>query len=505
MQENAWSPGLGLAVVAYVGMSILALRAAPQERRAVLRIAALFALAVLGYAAAVALLAFGFEVPSVYARGIATLLAGVSFIQLGGVLVFRTFLPRLRLTPPRILQDVIVALAQVVWGLIRLHYTGVDLAGIITTSAVITAVIGFSLQDTLGNILGGLALQLDQTVKVGDWIALDEHAVGRVVEIRWRQTSLETRNWETVVVPNSVLMKNRFMVLGRRAGHPVQQRQWIPFNVPFEVSPSHVIETVDRTLQRADIRGVAKDPQPSCLLVDLTQSSAAYSVAYWLTDLGAKNPTDSEVRIHIHSALTRAGIRLAVPTQALTITERVADATSETAREQNLRLEALRRVDLFEGLTAAELALLAERLKPAPFSRGDVVTQQGTRADWLYILVSGSVDVFVENGEHERAKVAELGPGSVFGEMGLMTGEPRAATIVARTQVDSYRLDKESFRDLIASRPEVADHISALLTKRRAEIDATLRHLDEDAHAAWAASTHRDIRRRIRSFFGIKE
>src|SRR6185503_20184069 len=125
---------------------------------------------------------------------------------------------------------------------------------------------------------------------------------------------------------------------------------------------------------------------------------------------------------------------------------------------------------------------------------------------WLYIIANGRADVYVES-DHDghRAKVAEIGPGTLCGEMGLMTGEPRAATVVARTPMDSYRLDKDSFRDLLVSRPDVADQISVLLARRRAQLDATLRNLDEKAQAAWTARARNDIRRTIQHFFGLAD
>src|SRR5690606_1306617 len=118
---------------------------------------------------------------------------------------------------PRIATDVITGAGYVIAALFLLSRAGVNLSGIIATSAVITAVIGFSMQDTLGNLMGGLALQLENSLHPGDWIDV-EGKVGRVLEVRWRQTSIETRDWETIVVPNSVLAKSTFTILGRRAG-----------------------------------------------------------------------------------------------------------------------------------------------------------------------------------------------------------------------------------------------------------------------------------------------
>jgi small-conductance mechanosensitive channel/CRP-like cAMP-binding protein len=503
-QEFDWPHGFTPATLLFIALVVLTLRVARGERKAAMRAAIVYALSVLGLFVASALRAADYPVAARYARGIAILFAGVGVIQIASILVFRTLLPRLRLAPPRILQDVIFAVAVVVWGLILLHSQGADLTGIITTSAVITAVIGFSLQDTLGNILGGLALQTDRSIEVGDWIQIEE-VVGKVVEIGWRQTSIETRDWETAVVPNSVLVKNRFLILGRRRDEPIQHRQWITFNVDFHYSPFRVTTAVTEALGPASIHGVSKRPAPRCLLTDLSGSSASYAVCYWLTDLTAKNPVDSEVRVHVHSALRRAGIPFALPAQNILFAEESQRRALRTEQELEQRVAALHDVDLFEGFEPEELRILAERLKPAPFARGDVMMEQGTQAYWLYLLVSGAADVFVENGRRGRAKVAELRPGDVIGEMGLMTGEPRSATVVARTDSECYRLDKDAFQDLIKSRPAVADQISMLLAKRRAELDATLEHLDAAARATWTADTHQDIRQRIRRFFGLDD
>ena len=143
--------------------------------------------------------------------------SAVVLIRMVGILVFRVLLPAVRVTPARIVEDLVITGITVAWGLVWLRLAGVDLGSLITTSAVITAVVAFSMQETLGNILGGVVLQLDQSIRVGDWVKLDDTS-GRVVEIRWRYTAVETRNRETVVIPNGWLMKNRFTLIGSRFG-----------------------------------------------------------------------------------------------------------------------------------------------------------------------------------------------------------------------------------------------------------------------------------------------
>ncbi|MFO1285777.1 MAG: mechanosensitive ion channel [Rubrivivax sp.] len=147
----------------------------------------------------------------------AVLLLGVGLIRLAGLALFRVALPALRVELPRILEDVAVVAGYALWLLVALSLAGVDLSSLVATSAVITAVLAFAMQDTLGNVLGGLALQLDDSLDIGDWLRVDDVS-GQVVQIQWRFTALRTRSGEKVVIPNAQLMKAKFFVIGHRDG-----------------------------------------------------------------------------------------------------------------------------------------------------------------------------------------------------------------------------------------------------------------------------------------------
>ena len=182
-------------------------------------------------------------------------------------------------------------------GLLLLSSVGkVDVTGIVATSAVITAVIGLSFQDTLGNMMGGMALQVERAIRVGDWIRIDGQE-GLVKEIRWRHTSIETRSWDTIVIPNSVLMKSQVTVLGQRTGEPRRHRQWVYFNVDFRYSPTQVIDVVETALRAEPIANIAHEPPPSCVLMDFKESYGSYAMRYWLTDLAVDDPTNTNAHL----------------------------------------------------------------------------------------------------------------------------------------------------------------------------------------------------------------
>src|ERR1700676_5472152 len=171
----------------------------------------LFGISFFGLLIAGALLHSGAAVtssPYLSVRCASLFIEGVAIVNVASVFVFAGVLRPAHLEPPQIAQDLLIALVYIAIAIVLLSESGVDFRGIVATSAVLTAVIGFSLQDTLGNIMGGMALQMEHTIRVGDWIRVDD-LEGKVKEIRWRQTSVETRNWDTIVIPNSVLMKGK--------------------------------------------------------------------------------------------------------------------------------------------------------------------------------------------------------------------------------------------------------------------------------------------------------
>ncbi|MFN3651888.1 MAG: cyclic nucleotide-binding domain-containing protein [Armatimonadota bacterium] len=500
---DAPHPGAALVAAAFFLTAGVLARALPKERRSILAASGLFVVSLVVGLSAGALHALGHPGAAQALLNAGILLEGLCGILLVGMAVFRVALPSLGVQQPRILQDVVVTVASMVWGLTWLRLHGVDLTSLLATSAVLTAVIGFAMQDTLGNILGGMAVQLDQSVRVGDWVRIGD-VEGRVVEIHWRQTALETRDWETVIIPNSVLSKNQFKILGRRQGEPVQLRRTVRFFVDYRQSPTQVIEVVTQTLRAARIPGVALEPQPDCVLTEIVQSEAGFAVRYWLTNLAVDEPTDSEVRIRIWTALDRAGIPLSIPAQAVFLTQETSARKSrKAAAALDERAAALQSVDLFRALQPDELIRLAEGLERAPFAAGERLMRQGEEADCLYLILSGQVEVLVEDGSGHSTPVAELGPGSFLGEMGLITGEPRSATALALTRVSALRLGHRAFEELLQSRPEVAEEVATALAVRKVGLAEAREQLSREARRRAVESTRGDLLRSMRAFFNL--
>jgi small-conductance mechanosensitive channel len=490
-------------LVLVIAMTWLLLRFRPAERRSVIATLRFFLLSLFGMLLAGILHVIFSGVITAVLHEAFLIATGVAMIRLTASFIFRIVLPLLRMRAAHIVEDVLIVIAYAGWGLIQLRYAGLDLGGIIATSAVITGVLAFSMQDTLGNLLGGLALQLDNSIKAGDWIRVDD-LVGKVLEIRWRSTAIETRNWETVVIPNSQLMKSKFTVLGRRLGEPEKWRRPVLFSVDIGVMPSRVISVVEAAINQADIPHVTKQPPANCILVDFESGSGRYCLRYGLNDLMQDDATDSAVRVHIYAALQRAGLRFALSEQSVRVIRQDEQREQQAkSRELDRRLDALQCVSLFEGFDEDERRILAQRLKYAPFARGDVMTKQGAVAHWLYIMNSGEADVVLETPQGGKTLLNTLPPGSFFGEGGLMTGEPRRASVIAKTDVECYRLDKNAFEDILLARPDIAGRISQILASRQFALERVQENLNAEESAAEIAQQGGEILEKIKRFFGI--
>ncbi|MGZ5038683.1 MAG: cyclic nucleotide-binding domain-containing protein [Usitatibacter sp.] len=490
--QLAWAMALALALA----IALLALRPADRARvRNAILVLGACALAEVASALAPA----EAWAAATIASDLAGAISGLVLIRLASMLFFHVVLPALRMQPPRIVEDIVTAGLYVGWGLVLLRLSGVDPASLVATSAVLTAVIAFSMQDTLGNVLGGVVLQLDRSLRVGDWLRVDDVS-GRVVEITWRHTAVETRNRETVVIPNGWMIKNRFTVIGTRGGTQSPWRRWVRLNVDLSAPASRVCAVLEAAVKDAEIPHVAENPAPSALLMEIGPRYGSYALRYWLDDPQLDDATDSVVRTHLLAALARHGMKLGVPYQEqLDIKDNEAHREAERAGEHERRLAALASIAIFAPLTPAERESLAGHLVYAPFVAGDVITRQGATAHWLYLVVSGEADVWVDTPAG-RKSIATLSAGSVFGEMGMMTGEPRRATVGARTDVVCYRLDKSGFEDIVKARPDIVESMSRILAERESQLESR-RALREVGGGELAP--HSVIHQRIRAFFGL--
>jgi small-conductance mechanosensitive channel/CRP-like cAMP-binding protein len=421
------------------------------------------------------------------------LLFSFSVVIASGLVLFDLVLARREL--PRILRDLVHGLAYLVTAAVVLTRSEVDVTKVFTASVLTTAVIGLALQETLGNIMAGLALQLERDFDIGDWIKIDDKITGRIREVRWRATTLMTKNGDLIIVPNGLVAR---AVLTNFSRPNSAHRRWIFVRIHFRHPPAQVRDVMVSAIR--SVPGIRVDPAPDCLLWEFKDDSVAYACRYWIDDFQQDDRSDSDVRSIIWYALHRAGMEIPFPSLNVNMTEMNEDRLARKLDEDYARrIDALSSVDVFRALDAEKIDRLARKLRMAIFGPGEQILHQGDPGDSLYVVRSGQVVVRLDTRAGHR-EIATLSPGQFFGEMSLMTGENRSATIVAKSDVECYIVDKDAFQQILEEKPELAGVISEILARRQITLDGTLTPVGLTTEAV----QKNQLRTRIAAFFGIK-
>ncbi|MGC9984367.1 MAG: mechanosensitive ion channel family protein [Polyangia bacterium] len=424
------------------------------------------------------------------------------FVAMGavGTLVMAMFeiLPaRANVHFPLLLRDLILVLAFVVVLFGVLGQSGVDVTSMVTTSAVLTAILGLALQSTLTNLLAGILLNMDRSLGVGDWVQFGNRK-GRIAEIHWRSTVLRTIDGDTIIIPNGQITAQEVYNYSRPSPN---HRVWLNVGLHYRHPPNQVRKLLAEAARETP--GVLTVPEPDCLPVEFGDSAIIYALRYWIDRFDQAPEIEGEVRTRVWYAAARAGLEMPFPIRTVVMQgAQAADADQPAPRELAARMTALDQVDLFATLEPAERELLARGLCRRPFAAGESIIRQGTPGDSMFIIAGGEVHVSLTQAGMNRV-IATLGPGDFVGEMSLMTGEPRAATCLAATDVMSFELDHATFQRLLTTRPAVADHMSSLLATRQSYIEKKGGEMSALA-AAQTAERKSQFLQRIRSFFELK-
>jgi small-conductance mechanosensitive channel/CRP-like cAMP-binding protein len=407
-------------------------------------------------------------------------------------------LPLARGRVSKIVQDILVAVAYFVAVMGLFSASGVETSSILTTSALLTAVIGFALQDTLGNVVGGLAIQLKRPFAVGDWVSLDGRPenYGRVIEINWRATRVVTNEQVLVVVPNSNIAKGTVVNFSEPSA---VVRRGIRVSVAYDVPPARVEEVALRAMRGS--AGVLEEPPPECVLSAFGDSGIEYWCRFFIDDFRRRDVIVGGVGARLYYEFLREGIEIPYPIRTVHLHERSHEQAARDQERQHDRLaERFLAIDFLAPLGRDVLRGLAARVRKEAYGRGEKVVREGEQGADLFVVERGQLAVMVDGGAGSR-EIARLAPGDFFGEMSLMTGEPRRATVVALGDVEAVRVDRDSFREVLARDPRVVDEIGSVLAERQAALDA-------DAAAAAGrpqppAERSRALVGRIRSFFRL--
>jgi small-conductance mechanosensitive channel/CRP-like cAMP-binding protein len=400
---------------------------------------------------------------------------------------------RLVRPPSAILLDVLRWIAAAAAAAIILGEAGVEPGTLFAGSAVVTAAVGFALRDTLGNVFSGLAIQAERPFELGDWIQYDANPahIGRVVEVNWRATRVITLDEAFVVIPNGQLG----LASIRNFSKPDPwSRRSLFVTTPYAVSPQLMQEVILEAIRGSF--GVLDNPAPSVVTNAFTDRGVEHWVRFFTTEFDKRDRVDGMARDRIWFALARHGIEIPVATQQVRLSRQPAPVAESPEAATNRRQAMLRQVGLFAVLDEPARLRLAASAREQAFAAGEPIIRQGAPGESMFVIEQGRVAVSVADDGGATSHLAELGPGEFFGEMSLLTGEPRSATVTACVETKLLTIDKDVFRPCLEAEPRLAEALERFLIGRRA-VQMTAVSRDP------APPQEHDLLRRILDFFAI--
>jgi len=369
-------------------------------------------------------------------------------------------------------------------------YSEVNLGALFTTSAIFGVIIGLALQDTLGNFFSGISLHADRPFQVGDVIVVGQQKHTGVVEgITWRAIKIRTFQNHVVLVSNSNAAKEAIEVCPRDN----LNARLVLFETVYTDSPAKTIHVIREVVRDAD--NVSQKIVPIVRIRNLGDSAIEWEIKYWLDDYAKYNDTDALVRQRVWYALRRSGLTFGSPARTIQVERKRAAKPVTAAEGITDRLSA---VAVFAPLSTEEIEQLAAATVGHVFAPGETLIRAGEEGSSMFVVHNGRVQVQVTENGRPRT-VAVLSEGDFFGEMGLFTGEPRTANVIALDETEVLEIGHAAMKLLFETNPGLAESISWTIAERKAELAAGSQQAAPDSVAESAG-----LLASIRRFFGLR-
>ncbi len=364
------------------------------------------------------------------------------------------------------IKDMLVIILYIIGILlIAKYYFHIELTVVAASSAVLTVVAGLALQDILGDLFSGIALNMEESFRLGDWIQVGNNIEGQIEQFRWRSIKIRTLNNTLVVIPNRIASKQEAQRFGD-AAEPFAVR--LRVGVSYSNSPDSVIACLQSIMR--SVPAILKSPDPSVMINEFADFAIVYELKFWLTDYAIKDPIKSEVRRKIWYSFKRENIQIPFPIRDIYIKEskdeqllKPSEKSSESQTEYLVDL--LQQNELFCTINREQLKNLAEGIELKLYGKGEVLIDEGEVGKYFFHILEGEAEVIKENKTLVRLKA-----GDYVGEMSLFTGEKTVAKVKVGKESKILRISSNKFRETVRMNEKMAWMLSEVIAQRRAEL-----------------------------------
>lgn len=411
-------------------------------------------------------------------------------VRIFDAFVFDLAMARRRgVSAPPLLRDVIALILYVLlFASLFSTIFSYDLRTLLGGGALFAAVLGLALQDTLGNLISGISMHMEDSFEVGDVIKSGDF-MGRVEDVSWRATKIRTYNNDVVMIPNSLLSRERLEVFP--SNNP--NARVLQVGIDYHFAPAMVIEVLQRAASH--VEGVDGEMPCFARVAGFGDSAVTYEIKYFMRDYMMRERIDADIRKAVWYAMRRNEIAIPFPVRAYhAYTPPTADQQSKISREE--LLSRLREVAILTPLSDSAHQSIADSAEVHVYSKGETLIRRGTAGESMFVIDGGRVSVRIQDddtaGVHEVAQLAE---GDVVGEMALLTGETRTADVVALTDVIAIEIGKGALQPLLVAHPELANALSEQMAERLEDLEAFREASPEQVQTT--------VLSRIRDWFGL--
>ena len=370
------------------------------------------------------------------------------------------------------------------------QYPEVPLAPLFTGSTILGIVVGLALQETLGNLFAGIALQADQPFQVGDVVAFSNRQAGVVESVSWRGVKIRTFQNKLLVLSNSVLGKEMIEVAPR--GN--LNARVVMFHTEYSDSPARTIQVVRDAVRQ--VENVSQKIRPVVRLKDFGHDGLEWEIKYWTEDYTKYNDTDALIRQRVWYAFNRERIAFASPE----LTIHTAPPREETTLVEyvNTVSELLQEVPMFAPLAEEEIEKLAKASTTRVYAPGEAIVRRGQEGNSMFVIIRGGVKVQIPENDYQNT-INHLKTNDFFGEMSLLTGQPRTATVIAEEETEVIQIKKTALKPLFEANPDLMTAISEIIEERRSLL--VQRDAEEEEQLQENGS---GVLSSLRKFFGIR-